>query len=349
MKKLKSLLINTVAFLFLVNGSTVVFAQKNLQKALKPNELNHLVNTMSRLVEHYYITLAEGKKMSHLIQHNLKSGVYSKISNPADLAKRLTKDLRSINGDLHMNVFYNIPHPKKTSNVPRLNYEGEWSNFGLQEAKVLAGNVGYLKVKHFTTWSNFENAKKAVQRTLKTFSNTDALIVDVRNNGGGFEEIVAYLISYFFDGKRIHLSDYYCRHDGNRTSVWTSADVPGKKLPKLPIYVLVNKKTGSAAESFAYMLKHLKRATIIGETTAGAGNGASYHTISEHFAINIACQQTINAITKTSFEQVGVIPHIKTSGSDAFSRSYREALKHLKEHNTKKIHPSHYEKLLKQL
>jgi len=349
MKKLKLLSLSTMICLCFINTSTVVFAQKSSQKTLKPDELNHLVNTMSRLVEHYYITLAEGKKMSHLIQHNLKSGVYSKIANPADLARRLTKDLRSINGDLHMNVFYNAPKSKKTSKISRLNYEGEWSNFGLQEAKVLAGNVGYLKINHFTTWSNFENAKKAVQRTLKTFSNTDALIVDVRDNGGGFEEIVAYLISYFFDGKRIHLSDYYCRHDGNRTSVWTSADIPGQKFPKLPVYVLVNKKTGSAAESFAYMLKHLKRATIIGETTVGAGNGASYHTIGDRFAINIACQQTINAITKTSFEKVGVKPHIKTSSQEAFSRSYQEALKYLKKHNTKNIHPSHYEKLIQQL
>ncbi|OJJ20433.1 hypothetical protein BKI52_18415 [marine bacterium AO1-C] len=348
MKKLKLLSASWVVVLILTNSNACVFAQKNAVKPLKPDELNHLVNTMSRLVEQYYVTLAEGRKMSHLIQHNLKNGVYSKISDPATLAKRLTKDLRSINGDLHMNVFYNHPRPKKASNIPRLNYEGEWSNFGLQEARVIAGNVGYLKIKHFTTWSNFENAKKAVQRTLQPLTNTDALIVDVRDNRGGFEEIVAYLISYFFDSKRIHLSDYYCRHDGNRSSVWTSPHVPGKKLPKLPLYVLVNKETGSAAESFAYMLKHLKRATIIGETTSGAGNGASYHTIGDRFAINIACQQTINAITKTSFERVGVIPHIKTPGNDAFTRGYLEALKHLKQHNTQKVHPSHYEKLIQQ-
>lgn len=346
MKKVKLLLTSTVAFLLYAN--TCVTAQKNPPKTLTSDELNQLVNTMSNLVEHYYISIKEGKKMSHLIQKNLKNGVYSKIADPAILAKKLTTDLRSINGDLHMNVFYNTPQTKRTSNIPRLNYEGKWSNFGLQEIKILAGNIGYLKVTHFTTWNNFENAKKAIQRTLQSLTNTDALIIDVRDNPGGFEEIVAYFISYFFDGKSIHLSDYYCRHDGNRTSTWTSVDIPGKKLPKLPLYVLVNKETGSAAESFAYMLKHLKRATIIGETTSGAGNGASYHRIGDRFAINIACQQTINAITNTSFERVGVKPHIKTSSKDAFSRSYLEALKHLKSHNSKKVHPSHYEKLIRQ-
>ena len=68
--------------------------------------------------------------------------------------------------------------------------------------------------------------------------NTDALIIDVMNNRGGYEEIVAYLISYLYEGKSIHLSDYYRRYNNSKESLWTKADVPGKKLPKTPIYVL---------------------------------------------------------------------------------------------------------------
>lgn len=337
-----------LSFVFLISYFTINAQEKALPPVQK-QELKQLITKTGQLLEEYYLSLEMGKKMRQTIQTKFKNGSYNHLSNPKDLAEQLTNDLRLVSQDLHMEVYYNPPQSttNKQKESKEISQKGFWTNYGFQEMKVLRGNIGYLKISHFTTWRYFKQAKKIISSALKVVENTDALIIDVRNNRGGFEDIVAYLISYFFDGKPIHLSDYYCRHDNNRSSTWTTDKIEGKKLPKIPLYVLVNKKTGSAAESFAYMLKHLKRATIVGETTAGAGNGASSHKASERFGLQVACQKTINAITKTSFEKVGVIPQVKIASKEAFSQAYLLALKRLKKKNPQNIPSSNYEEIIK--
>ncbi|WP_347925758.1 S41 family peptidase [Pontimicrobium sp. SW4] len=324
--------------------STNLIAQKKTQEEVNQQELNVLIDSISQLVKKYYITLEDGNKMSELLLSKNKNKEYNNLIKPYELATQLTTDLQSINGDLHMNVSFTPPNisPDIKTRPLRVDEKGMWSNYGFQEVKVLDGNIGYLKVSHFTKWEHFDEAKKVVTKSFNFLSNTDALIIDVRNNGGGFEAIVAYVISYLFDEEPIHLSDYYERHNNARYGIWTTKDIPGKKMPNVPVYVLVNDRTGSAAESLAYMLKHLDRAIIIGEVTRGAGNGAMKHKLSERFSVTIASEETINTITKTSFEQVGVIPNIKSSSDNSFSVAYKLALDYLAKNNFKNVHPSNY-------
>ncbi len=352
MKSIKSVQLKTIlsitilVFAFFITQT--ITAQEKTIKPLTKKETTTVVDSISKLVKLYYVSLEKGKEMSHIITSKLKNGAYDKITQPEEFARQLTSDLRSVNGDLHMSVSFNSLNTSSQNKeiIKRLDPKGAWSNYGFQEIKVLDGNIGYLKINHFTNWGHFEEAKKVITASFNTLKNTDALIIDVRNNSGGFEAIVAYLISYLFDGEPIHLSDYYYRYENKRHGIWTSKDIPGKKLPNLPLYILVNSRSASAAESLAYMLKHLKRATIIGETTRGAGNGAMSHKVSERFSVSIASETTINAITKTSFEQVGVIPNIKTSSEEAFTKAYIAALNYLKENNSKHIAPSNYDKVI---
>ena len=158
-----------------------------------------------------------------------------------------------------------------------------------------------------------------------TLQYVDGLVIDVRNNPGGFEDIVAHFMSHFFEGKSFSLQKYVCRYLNYERSIRTTKNVQGAQLPDLPIYILVNEHTASAAESLAYMMKHLIRATIIGETTAGAGNGASQFRVSDNFVVQIATWETINAITKTSWEKVGVQPNIETSSEAALDKGFELA------------------------
>lgn len=306
-----------------------------------------MVDSITTLVNKYYVSVDVAEKISTLLLKKNKAGVYSKILDPKKLANQLTADLRSVNGDLHMYVYHDTSSQKSTTKKPSIKVDtyGKWSNYGFNEIKVLDGNIGYLKISHFTNWKSFEAAKKVITSSINSLKNTDALILDVRNNPGGFESIVAYLISYFYDGESIHLSDYYYRYANERYGVYTTVDIPGTKLPNIPLYVLVNGRTASAGESLAYMLKHLGRATIVGETTAGAGNGAMRHRVNDEFTVTIASETTINTVTKTSFEKVGVIPNIKTGGEEAYNTAYRLALGHLKKNNDS-INPSNYDKVL---
>lgn len=325
------------------------FAQQNIIKPVTHKELNTIIDSIDVIVKRYHITPKIGNQIVDRIRAKNKNGHYAKITNPQILADSLKSDLRAIDGDLHMSMTYRSPREISTTDASpiQVNKTGLWSNYGLSEIKVLEGNIGYLKIKHFTQHQYLEAIKPVITSAIESLKNTDALIVDVRNNGGGFEDMVAYYISYFFDSESpIHLSDYRCTLHDHTYGISTDPNVLGTKLPDTKLYVLVNANTASAAESFAYMLKHLGRATIIGEVTAGAGNGASQHRINDRFGVLVSSEETINAITKTSFEKVGVIPHIKTTSKQAFSKGFLLALEHTKENNSGSIHPSNYDHLI---
>ncbi|GGG31090.1 hypothetical protein GCM10011344_35000 [Dokdonia pacifica] len=326
-----------------------IYAQKEDTKAVSASEVSTIIDSITSIVNRYYIDPEIGDQITTRIRTKHKNGAYQQLTQPQVLADTLKNDLRAINNDLHMSMVYRAPRERATTNTApiQVSETGLWTNYGLSEINVLDGNVGYLKIKHFTRHQYLENIKPIVTSAIESLKNTEALIVDVRDNGGGFEDMVAYYISYFFDSKApIHLSDYRCTLHDHTYGISTDPNVTGTKLPDIKLYVLVNANTGSAAESFAYMLKHLGRATIIGEVTAGAGNGASVHPVNDRFSVQVSSEETINAITKTSFEQVGVIPHIKVNSQLAFDEGYRLALTYLKEHNRQNIHPSNYDTLL---
>ena len=78
--------------------------------------------------------------------------------------------------------------------------------------------------------------------------------------------------SFFLDNPRKHLNSFTYRDREKLTQYWTYTYLPGKRLIGTDLYVLTSQNTFSAAEEFAYNLKSMERATIVGETTGGGGH-----------------------------------------------------------------------------
>ncbi|MCG3120544.1 MAG: hypothetical protein ALAOOOJD_03288 [bacterium] len=172
-------------------------------------------------------------------------------------------------------------------------------------------------------------ASEAAATAMNFLANTDALIIDLRRNGGGQPEMVALLSSYLFD-KPTHLNDIYSRFDNRTQEYWTSETVAGKRYGESkPVYVLTSNRTFSGAEEFAYNLKNLKRATIVGETTGGGAHPVRPHRITDHFMIGVPFARAINPITKTNWEGTGVTPDIETTAEQALKVAQLAALKNL--------------------
>ena len=346
-KYVRCLLTTLIAWSVSSGESDTKVAGQEVGSPVSRAEVAEIVGEISELLERYYVSLETGKRIGgHLLQRQA-SGAYDSIRSPDTLAQRVTTDLRSVNGDLHLALLHAPSHSSAFSTQPpRLDRSGSWSNYGVQEIRALEGNVAYMKIRHFTRHEHLEAAKRAFDGALHAVQESDALIVDVRGNGGGFEDIVVYLVSYFFDGEPIHLADYVYRYRQERIGVYTTTDLPGRKLPDLPLFVLIDEKTGSAAESFAYKLQGLGRATVVGETSAGAGHGAMEHRLNERFSVLISSEEMINTSTQSSFERVGVVPDVAVHPELALNKGYELALAEVQKRRGETVRPSDFDGLI---
>lgn len=174
-----------------------------------------------------------------------------------------------------------------------------------------------------------EAAGELAAAAMNLLANTATLLIDLRRNRGGSPAMVALLASYFFPPKPIHLNTIVWREADWRQEWWTLPDVSGPRYLGKPVYVLMSAETFSAVEEFAYDLQALRRATIVGEITAGGAHPERRFQLSPHFAVYVPRGRAINPITGTNWEGVGVVPDTVTSAADALPAAYRASLQWL--------------------
>jgi C-terminal processing protease CtpA/Prc len=160
---------------------------------------------------------------------------------------------------------------------------------------------------------------------MNFLAGTRAIIFDLRANGGGDPAMVALLSSYLF-AEPTHLNDLWERKTGTTQQFWTLPYVPGRRMDGKPVYVLTSHRTFSGAEEFAYNLKNLKRATIVGEVTGGGAHPVSPHRIDDHFVIGVPFARAVNPISKTNWEGTGVEPDVKVAAADALDTAVKLAM-----------------------
>jgi hypothetical protein len=304
-----------------------------IDAAGKAKVIDEIANT---LVKNYIFPNA-AKKMADYIQQQLKKGAYDQHSDPVIFAEAVLKDLQSTHKDGHLSFHYD---PEAVQQIQRIRSQkpGEVTqaketqnlnlrkdNYGFRKAERLPGNVGLLKFDYFAF---NDGAGEAATAALNFLANCDALIVDLRDNGGGDPAQIQYISSYFFD-RPVHLNDIYSRKDDSTEHYWTLPYVPGKRLSKADIYVLTSSRTYSGAEEFSYNLKNLKRATIVGETTGGGAHPTEPNIISAQYVLYVPFARAINPITKTNWEGTGVTPDASVDRDKAFDEAYRMALETL--------------------
>lgn len=288
--------------------------------------------SIEKLQGHYVFPEVAGK-MAEALRRRSAAGEYDSITSSRQFAEMLTNHLREVSKDKHLRVRFtsqtipNRPAAQEPTGEERNRMVRQMGrdNFGFRKVEILDGNIGYLRLDGFYP---AEFAGPAAQAAFQFLQNCDALIIDLRWNGGGEPATVALVTSYIVDG-RVHLNDIWERKTNSTEQYWTSESVPGKKMGKTPVWLLTSQRTFSGGEEFAYNLKNLKRATIIGETTGGGAHPVSGHRINDHFLIGVPFARAINPITRTNWEGTGVEPHVKTTAAEALPRARREALDHL--------------------
>ena len=316
-----------ILFSFLQVFSNQKTAAQEDQPKLSKVEISITIDSISNKLENNYIFPQVAEEMAQLLKTKLKEGKYNSFTNPSELTGQLTEDLQSISKDKHLMVVYNpsvIERELALTDEDRANEEAEWAkelvkhlkrdNYGFREVKILEGNVGYIDLREFV---EPKYGGETLTTAMHFLNNTNSIIIDLRQNDGGSPWMVELLASYFFSSEPVHLANHYNRPKDELTQSWTLPYVPGIRRPEVDLYILTSSKTFSAAEAFSYQLKHLKRATIVGEKTAGGAHLTGSVIVTDKFYIRIPQGRTTSTVTNTNWEGTGVKPHIEVSAEHA--------------------------------
>ncbi len=328
-----------ILFIWASVWAQVDSAPRRAQSSMDDAAKKAVVDTIAELLEDNYVYPETGEEMGRHIRQRWKAGEYSRFTMPASLASRLQSDLRDISHDLHLRVRYDpataaalLRGGGDDAELHRRRVERERRiNFGFERIERLAGNVGYLDLRFF---ADTAYARDTAAAAMGLLAGSDAVIFDLRSNGGGSPRMVQFLCSYFFGPEPVHLNSLYWRPSDRTDEFWTLEELPGKRFPDTDLYVLTSSRTFSGAEEFTYNMKNLKRATIVGETTGGGAHPVNQKPVNDQIVITIPVGRAINPISKTNWEGVGVEPDVAVSRDDALATAHLKALKKILERST---------------
>jgi C-terminal processing protease CtpA/Prc len=162
---------------------------------------------------------------------------------------------------------------------------------------------------------------------MSLVADTQALIFDLRRNGGGSPHGAIFWNSYLFPDADTHLNSIYDRESETTRQFWTLAYVPGRRYLDRPVYVLTSGDTFSGAEEFAYNLQQQHRATLIGETTRGGAHPTEPFPLTPTLEITVPVARSVNPVSGTNWEGTGVEPDITVPAAEAFDTAYPLALR----------------------
>lgn len=300
---------------------------------LNASDRTAIVQTLAAKMHANYIEPAMADRVGKAIARKNAEGGYASGASVQAFSAMLATDLRNLSGDKHFGATINEGFRESSSAayLPSSAEMGEARNaterqgYGIEKLERLPGNVGYIDLRGFGIT---EFAGPAYTAALALMAGTDALILDLRRNGGGSPDSVAYLMSHFFPlGDRRHLIDFYHRPTDTTRQVWLVPTV-GQRYDK-PVYVLTSARTFSGGEDCAYDFQVQKRGTLVGETTGGGSNPVGWFSVGHGIVVAIPSSRATNFVTKTNWEHVGVKPDIAVPAAQALQTAHVAILRNL--------------------
>ena len=318
------------------------------------------VDSIAALAQAMYVVPDTGMLIANHLRARVRAGAYNRSLTYPQFAEAVSHDMKAVNGDLHLSLMYNPNALSAVTEGPRIVRRettvpsgggsargnpqivrrmgsgspadmelARRSNFGFAGVQRLAGNVGYLELSLLSSRGG-DAAFGAATAAMAFLSNTDAIILDVRRAPGGDPPMSDFLASYFFGPDSVQTLTSEIRSMGFTDVRWTHS-VPGKSRPDVDVYILTGPGTASGAEDFSFIFKQLKRGTLVGERTAGAGRMNSIIPIGNGFSASISTGRTFDPRTGSDWERVGILPDIAVKADEALPAAHAAALTRLAE------------------
>jgi tetratricopeptide (TPR) repeat protein len=279
-----------------------------------------------------------GKEYAKEISNLSQSCEFDHVSDPKEFGEKVTDVLQKLTNDKHIKFRLieasELGENKKGSLHHPVRYHrlGQKEHLGIFRLDWIENEIGYLDYRRFY---NQKKAKKMLTDALRFLSRANAIIIDLRENGGGSGNLIPWLISYFLPHPTQLTGTYYRNHD-LLEEWWTLERVEGKRLLDVPLFILIGKNTFSAAEYFAYDLKVRNRATLIGEVSKGGAHSVDLYPVGDNFEIYISTARAVNPVTGTNWEGAGIAPDIAVPSESALDTAIELAKEAAQEYGKSK-------------
>lgn len=255
--------------------------------------------------------------------------------DPALFASRITEDLQAVSKDSHLYLNFEPSWYRASQSSPDATQvaadnafdiaEAHSFNHGLTEMRILPGNVRYLKIDGFF-WIGPQSAR-AYDAAMRFLKDGRAIIIDLRSNGGGETQAAYYLLSHFFAPGTLMLT--VISPGAGNTQIRAQKQLPAGRIKNVPLFVLTNGHTRSAAEAVAYTVRQFGLGQVVGERTEGAAHISDDTAIPPYFRLSVPTSYTVDPIANGDWEGIGVTPTVPATSSQAFNTAYDLALSEL--------------------
>jgi retinol-binding protein 3 len=310
-----------------------------VRRALEPAERHEIVGNAAVAAETRYADETAGRRLAARLRERLAAGAYEPHADPDELAAALTTDLRATVNDAHLRIIYEPNRqvagemrqfvgpnrgPQSYQRIDaRSRAEIARTNYGFDRVERLPGNIGYLKLSRFVP---LDYSAATAETAMAFLANADAVIIDVRGVPGGGPDLVQLLLSYFAGPQPRRFMTIYNRPMDEVVETWTLAEVQGARMTGRPLYILQDGDSASAAEMLSYGVQRLQLGTIVGETSAGAGNGGNMIALGSGMSLFLPQMRIVDG---PGWEGTGVRPDLPTESEQALAIAHEAALQRL--------------------
>ncbi|MBN6038147.1 S41 family peptidase [Amycolatopsis sp. 195334CR] len=274
--------------------------------------MTDLLEELATLVRERYVLEPDAAKIAADLEDLDLAGL-----GPEVTAEVLTRRLQRTNHDRHLRVRHK-PEGAATG-FDSAAYEAHYAAEalvnagGMREVRLLGDGVGYLRIAPYL--SPVHLAEPYVRAAFTLLASATSLVIDLRDGRGGTPETVALICGYLLGGEAVHLQTLEQR-DGPPRQFWTS---PAATRIDAPIRVLTSATTFSGCEELAYNLQALGRAEVVGEVTGGGAHPVEAVALTDVLELHLPIARSVNAVTGTNWEQVGVVPDRQCPAEEALA------------------------------